>query len=59
MSKILNFFVFVFQICFHCRLKKFYIFSRPYTCQICKRKVCGKCLKKVKTFTIEYYDNLV
>ncbi|XP_076808239.1 protein spire homolog 1-like isoform X2 [Clavelina lepadiformis] len=42
------------KICFHCRLKKFGLFSWPYTCQICRRKVCSKCIKKIRPPTEKY-----
>nr|CAB3266534.1 protein spire homolog 2 [Phallusia mammillata] len=37
------------KICFNCKLRKFTIFVWSHVCQICKRKVCAKCLRKLQT----------
>uniref|UniRef100_F6WWY7 KIND domain-containing protein n=1 Tax=Ciona intestinalis TaxID=7719 RepID=F6WWY7_CIOIN len=47
------------KICFNCRTKKFSVFSWPYTCGICKMKVCSKCTKKIRAPTDKYIETPV
>lgn len=35
------------QICLNCKIQKFNWMTWPYTCEICKAKVCKKCARKV------------
>ena len=35
------------QICLNCKIQKFNWVTWPYTCEICKAKVCKKCIRKV------------
>ncbi|XP_039255423.2 protein spire homolog 1-like isoform X1 [Styela clava] len=42
------------KVCFNCRIRKFSLFWWSFSCQICKRKICSKCMRKVRTPTDEY-----
>ena len=42
----------VFQICFNCKIKKFNFLVWAYQCDICKAKVCVKCLRKVRHYKV-------
>ena len=47
-----NFFLFSFQICFHCMKTKFGLFYRGQCCEMCKQTFCTKCHTKVSTLFI-------
>jgi hypothetical protein len=38
------------KICFSCRKSSFNLFRWGHKCQICKQRVCGKCLRQVSLF---------
>ena len=44
------------QICFNCKIQRFSWVSWAHSCDICKAKVCKKCLRKVCSPTEEYLD---
>lgn len=41
------------KICFNCRIRKFSVFCWSSTCEICKQKICSKCMRKVRAPTDE------
>lgn len=43
------------KICFSCRKSSFNLFRWGHKCQICKQRVCGKCLRQVSLGFFSYY----
>lgn len=44
------------KICFNCKIKKFNFLQWAYQCDICKAKVCVKCLRKVCSPIEDYQE---